>query len=120
MFTLPNNIKIDEDRIIKGFNSKDKSYRYYLDIITGQVGSVKSEKDSLIDNSRYFEIPRISDQVRKKWVSEYIKEIVYPEDKFLAGLFTKALKEPIDYFFKLAEKTDDIHGWAQWEYDNLY
>ncbi len=120
MFLLPNNIKIDEDGIIKGFNNADISHKYYLDIITGQVGCVTDNKENkVVDKNRYFRVPKISEKTKKKWMGEFIKEIVYPEDKFLAGLFAKALKKNMDYCFKLLEKTDDIHGWAQWEHDYM-
>ena len=99
------------------------SDKYFLDIITGEVGVVdtkdKKIDDKIIDNKRYFKIPRVSAKDKIEWAEEFTVEIIMPENKFLAKFLDKAVKRGgIDYFLKLLKKTDWIYGWPQWERDN--
>lgn len=124
MFILPNGSKIDEEGVIKGLGNNNISSKYFLDIITGEVGvtDIKDKKinDKIVDNKRYFEIPGVPEKDKIKNIKEFIKEMVLPENRFLGNLLNKTLKGGMGSFLKLLKKTDWIYGWPQWEGDYLY
>lgn len=124
MFVLPNGTRIDDEGIIKALKDDSSKYKYYLDILTGQVGLIEDEKRKIekkIDKNRYFKIPKISESKKIEWARGYVKEMMFLEDELSIRLL-KVLEEKkggFNKFFKIIEKTDEIYGWPQWEYDNL-
>src|SRR3989344_223651 len=92
MFLLSNNIKIDEEGLVKALNDKDTSHLYYLDSATRQVGCVDGKDNKIINSARYFRAPKVSEKTKRRWIKEFIKEMVAPENRFLANLFSKPLK----------------------------
>lgn len=125
MFYLPNDIAIDIEGAIEGMLDENQGNYYVLDLKTGDVGCLNKESCKKPDEKRYFEISKVSEADKKKWMKEFITKLVNFEDekfgkRLLAILDKNGLKNAMDILEQDKEKGGWIHGWAQWERDETF
>ncbi|MCR4285270.1 MAG: hypothetical protein NUW00_00055 [Candidatus Kaiserbacteria bacterium] len=123
MFYLPNNVAIDVDGIIDGMLDGDINILYFLDGKTGDVVSGEDGKSLPTDNTRYFQIPKIHLTSKEKWMKDFIRGLVYIEDKKLAG----KLKEVFDFsgvygVCEFLEEHDEswLVAWDEWQENSTF
>ncbi len=127
MYILPNKKPINMDKIEEAFNDFDIKNRYYLDIENGEVilsGEDNRVELTFMENTRYYSSPKLSTGVKIKWMKNFADDMLYMESPELCVKLRKALEEenPAEKFMAILEPDESgwIHGWAQWEADNLY
>jgi len=123
MYYLPNDVAIDVDAVIEGMLDEANDVQYFLDSKTGDVVSAGEGRSAPTDTIRYFKIPKIHHTSKKRWMKEFIRELVYLEDKKLAG----KLKELFEFtgvrgVCEFLEGYGDswLGAWEQWEGDSAF
>jgi len=131
MFILPNDKQIDYEAVIDAMLDSAEEHIYRLDCETGECGSeiklikeIGKAKFDAGQNSKYFQVPKITDFERLRWIESYITGVVEDEDKIFAEKLRNILVEenPYDNFIKTLEESKDgwIYGWNSWEGDSAF
>ena len=132
-FILPNEKHIDTDGVIDAMGDISGRMKYFLDIISGEVGCVNSKEKKkvtkLLQDSRYLEVPKVSTSSQLVWFKDFIDTILPVGTKKEAALYNrlnKVLKidvpETLDQCHKIIESEDKslFVGWLQWRGDCLF
>lgn len=127
MFILPNKKPINMDKLEEAFKDFDMKRRYYLDTETGEVvleGDKDYEKIIFKESPKFLAIPKLPASLKIVWMKKFADEMVPYDSPGLAVKLNKALvgENSAEKFMKIlkSDKSGWIHGWVQWEADNLF
>lgn len=126
---LKNGAKIDELGLADAFVEIDEATRYFLDTLTGDVGSVDvSAPDAKLPAvPRYIEVPRIGADAQLAWLTDMIVEDLDGEADAeliasLSGLIARG-GDPEDILIECEhalEAAGMIDAWDDWTSDPLW
>ncbi len=127
-YYLPNKQPIDEDGAIDAMLDDNVANRYFLDIMTGNVGCVEtvSEEGRLKfaeiqrEAVRYRELPRISEETQKGWAGTFIRDCILIEDPEFGVALEKELHiSGFQAARAMLEDSEEDSGWSwrQWAGD---
>ena len=101
-YYLPNKRPIDVEGAIDAILDGNQSNRYFLDIMTGEVGCVEvgSAKmqqrleDIQREAIRYRELPRVTEEKKREWLAWFVEQVMSfdPTDAPLQSELQKALQ----------------------------
>lgn len=98
---------------------------YFLDIGTGKVKLVSEEFDIEPDDifkkirnkqDRYFEIPKITKEMKYSWMKEFTEQMVDNETLFKKLKFILSKSKDFQFFEKVLYNDGSwVWGWVQWK-----
>ncbi len=130
MFVLPNGAVVDVESIFDAMEDTGDETAYFLDTITGEVGTVdivdQKEKMATIEtNARYIEIPGLLPEIQIDWLEEFINEALFEEEELAEELKTTLNQTSAETALDACEdvltraKGGWLDAWDDWYEDRL-
>jgi uncharacterized protein UPF0158 len=101
MITLPNGNSIDLDILEIAMDDSDPAYRYFLNLVTGEVVFLSDDlgpsdeherlSEDIDGSNDYVAIERIPSHQAYQWMVEFVDEVVAPADEGAASQLYIAL-----------------------------
>jgi len=125
VYRLSNGKILDERGLYIAMIDDNIFSHYFLDIATGKVKLVSEEFDIEPDDifkkirdkqERYFEIPKITKEVRYSWMKEFTEQMVDSETLFKKLKFILNKSKDFQFFEKVLYNDGSwVWGWVQWK-----
>lgn len=110
------------DKLEEAFNDFDLNRKYYLDAETGEVLTSVKEEHKI--NDKYFQVPKLTISLKLSWMRDFVDDMILFDCPDLFYKLKKSLtgENQAEKFMKILSSHESgwIHGWSQWEVDNLY